>query len=185
MAHRRFVRSRSRSMKTWLAQIEPARGIDIMPIDITSGFFSAGNKFFGSPFVDDVTILRTRGSAVFNMEANAGMTHEDAVSVAVGVGLVTEEAAIAGAMPLPFDNPGWDGWFYYQTVGFEHFNTGLVGTEVGIRASWEIDSKAMRKIQGGMVLALATQIAIGATASATSLVEVNSVISIRALLKTS
>jgi len=181
MAHsRRFAPRRSSSMKTWFGQTVPAIGVDITPASLA---FSAGNKFFGTPFQTDVTILRTRGSAVFLQDASAGGTIGDTLAVAVGIGLVTAEAAAAGAVPLPYDNPDWDGWFYYETHGFEAYTTGLSGSTNGLRANWTIDTKAMRKIQGGMVLALATQL-VGGTAVNTG-IGVDSIISIRALLKTS
>jgi len=183
MAHRGSFRRGSPSLKTWFGQGTPATGEDIAGSALS---FSGGNKFFGTPFSDDVTVLRTRGSALFTMSGNldVDLLPANTFSVAIGIGLCTEEASLAGAFPLPYDNPDWDGWFYYETRGMEPFGTSRTGFTTGFRASWEIDSKAMRKIQGGMVLGLATQVYTGDVDAAATRT-IRSIVSIRALLKTS
>jgi len=183
MAHsRRFGSAgRSRSMKTWIGQITPIVGSDLTP---GASGISGGTKSFGAPFEEDATILRTRGSLVVGILEDGAATGEDIVSFAVGIGLVTAEAALAGAMPLPYDNPSWDGWFYYETFGFENFALDSAGTGPSRRISASIDSKAMRKIQSGMVFALGTQMATGLSVGSSGLLA-HSIITLRILLKTS
>jgi len=149
-----------------------------------TGTISPGLKFFGAASETDSTILRTRGSVSVVSSAAAALGSGSTFSIAVGLGLITAEAAAVGAVPLPFDNPDWDGWFYYETRGLEAYNSGSAGTEFGYRAIWVIDTKAMRKVQSGMVLALATQLFSGSNTGAAT-ATVNQIISARALLKTS
>jgi len=179
---RRFVRAqRAPGFKTWIGQGSPAFGSDLTA---GSGLFSAGNKFTGGPSGEDVTILRTRGSMIFNTEASAAILVNGNYSIAVGIGLTTTEAAVAGAVPLPYENPDWDGWFFYQTLALEPYIAELAGTQVNAyRAVMQIDSKAMRKHQAGMVLFLSTQVFSGFVGVAG--INVFSIISIRQLLKTS
>jgi len=142
----RNFRSGSKSLKTWLGQAVPAFGTDITS---GTGTFSPGLKVFGTPGPTDVTILRTRGSMIATGPA---VSVGDTVQVALGIGLCTTEAALAGAVPLPFDNPEWDGWFVYQVM-----NMRPIGGGIDSFAQMDIDSKAMRKIPSGQVLFLSTQ----------------------------
>jgi len=176
LAHRSFPTRarRAPSLKTWLGQDIPAQVSDLSSL---SGTFSPGNKFLGAPFGSDVTILRTRGSVGISMTGPLAAT--ESYSIAVGIGLCTTEAAAAGAVPLPYDNPEWDGWFYYETSAIELYNN---ATTAAGRASWVIDSKAMRKQPSGQVLFLSTQLF---TSSGGANNIVNGVISIRQLVKTS
>jgi len=106
---------------------------------------------------------------------NAGAALSDVIQIALGVGLCTTEASLAGAVPLPFDNPEWDGWFVYQVMSM----TGQV--EIS-RVTMEIDSKAMRKIPAGQVLFLSTQM-FTANGPGTDIIVQS--IQLRQLLKTS
>jgi len=164
----------SRALKTWLGQALPAFGVDITG---APGTFSPGLKVFGTPGSEDVTILRTRGewSAVIQGIAAGGEDYQ----IALGIGLCTTEAALAGAVPLPFDNPEWDGWFLYTVMSTQSPSGGM--SEV--QAAQSVDSKAMRKIPSGQVLFLSTQIftGTGGIAGRTTL----EIIQIRQLQKTS
>jgi len=168
----------SRPLKTWLGQTAPAFGIDVT--SASSGGFSAGLKVFGGPNDTDATVLRTRGQlqAVSELHAEG----PKALSIALGIGLCTNEAALAGAVPLPYDNPEWDGWFVYQTTPFKIIFP-ATGSQQMLEASMEVDSKAMRKIPSGQVLFLSTQMFSGQTSVGSH--NVDEVIQIRALLKTS
>jgi len=120
----------------------------------------------------------------FNTEASAAILVSGSYSVAVGIGLTTTEAAAAGAVPLPYDNPDWDGWFFYQTMPLEPYLAELAATQVNAyRGTMQIDSKAMRKQQAGMVLFLSTQIFTGFVGVAG--INMFSIINVRQLLKTS
>jgi len=176
MARRTFVTGRkSKSLKTWLGQAIPAFGTDLTA---PGGAISAGLKAFGTPIGVDVTVLRTRGQLTATVGSGVSASSEEVYQIALGIGLCTTEAAAAGAVPLPFDNPEWDGWFVYQVAGF----TAKSGDQLILSASMDIDSKAMRKIPSGQVLFLATQTftAVGVSAS-----NIHQTIQIRQLQKTS
>jgi len=172
MAHaRRFSGRRTPSLKTWLGQGVPAFGTDVTG---PNGTFSAGLKVFGTPDAQDLTILRTRGALVANSD---GSLAAETYQIALGIGLCTTEAALAGAVPLPFDNPEWDGWFVYQVSSFAQ-----VGSIGDYTSQMEVDSKAMRKVPSGQVLFLSTQMFTG---TGTGGILVNQIIQVRILLKTS
>jgi len=172
---RRIVRvGRSKSLKTWLGQGSPAFGTDLTG---APGAFSPGLKVFGTPDSFDVTILRTRGEISANSVNDSG---GNVYQLALGIGLCTTEAALAGAVPLPFDNPEWDGWFVYQVMGLMPQDGAGAGPTY--MNTMEVDSKAMRKIPSGQVLFLSTQLF---TAAGTTSLSVSQSIQIRQLQKTS
>jgi len=174
MAHKRFVGRSSPSLKTWLGQGIPVFGSDIAAGD---GLFSPGLKSFGGPGDEDVTILRTRGDLIAVSESITPASQ--VIQLALGIGLCTTEAAAAGAVPLPFDNPQWDGWFVYMVMGLQ---PGGGGTGSVLQTRSVIDSKAMRKIPSGQVLFLSTQLF---TASGGGAITISQSIQARVLLKTS
>jgi len=173
---RRIVRvgRGNRSLKTWLGQAAPAFGQDLTPV---SGAFSPGLKVFGAPDPTDFTVLRTRG--VFQAALAEGEAVGSNIMLALGIGLCTTEASLAGAVPLPFDNPEWDGWFVYQVMPLRHVTDSLILDQSGEQI---IDSKAMRKIPAGQVLFLSTQLFGNGTVGG---IVVNQVIQVRQLQKTS
>jgi len=175
MARRIAVR-RARSLKTWVGQqLVPIFGSDIIPV---AGTLSGGTKISGGPGSEDVTILRTRG--LVHVSSDSSLGTPVGVDMAIGMGLVTTEAAAAGAVPLPFENPDWDGWFVYQV--FPLIGRPPSTSSLFLDGSTVIDSKAMRKVPAGQVLFIATQmfsyVGIGGGAVSFS-------IQARALLKTS
>jgi len=176
MARSRIVRRGSPSLKTWSGQSSPAFGQDLSG---TAGLFSPGLKAFGTPNDEDLTILRTRGT--WQVRSDDSDLTTETYQVALGVGLCTEEAALAGAIPLPFSNSDWDGWFIYQVMDLVAGRNGSAGSSA-LEGSQVIDSKAMRKIPSGQVLFLSTQIFSGFGAGARTFEEI---IQLRGLLKTS
>jgi len=170
---RSFTRRSTPALKTWRGQATPGFGTDVSGV---LGAFSPGLKVFGTPFPEDETVLRTRGL----LAATSGsLNFGDLVLLALGIGLCTTEAALAGAVPLPFDNPDWDGWFVYQTM---HITARSPITDPGSSESMIIDSKAMRKIPAGQVLFFSTQLFTAGGSGGNS---VSEAIQVRALLKTS
>jgi len=89
------------------------------------------------------TILRIRGS--LDVPKSTTIPGTGAITVAFGIGFVTDEAFAAGGLPNPATNEGvdWDGWMFYRSnvQGSLDANAGIV------------DSKSMRRWQGGMTLA--------------------------------
>ena len=175
MAHRVRRFPRAPALKTWAGQgTFSAFGSDLAGGAVS---ISSGLKVFGTPGTEDITILRTRGQ--FGAVSSLETLGTNQVQVAVGLGLCTIEAAAAGAVPLPFDNPDWDGWYFYKVAN-------LIGNPGGAglvyQANMEIDSKAMRKIQAGMVPFTATQMFTSFGAGGFT---VNQTIQFRTLIKTS
>jgi len=178
MAHsRRFSGRRSPSLKTWTGQTAPAFGTDITG---PGGTFSPGLKVFGPAQDTDYTVLRTRGNW-FAKSDSLSLAIGNQTQIALGIGLCTAEAALAGAVPLPFENPDWDGWFLYTVMSLEGISAAS-GSVEGIENSETIDSKAMRKVQSGMALFLATQMFTAAGAGGDP---INQSIQVRILAKTS
>ena len=74
---------------------------------------------------------------------------------AIGIGKVTSSAFSIGvtAVPMPIDEVFWDGWLYHQ---FFSIHSSLSNARTGI--SIDIDSKAMRKLQGEETIYAAIQV---------------------------
>ena len=96
------------------------------------------------PFEESLTIIRTRGMVSVQLNSYAS----DLVPVgAIGMAVVSSEALVAGitAIPEPFNDADWGGWFVWRSFAYRfEFGDGT-GSQL---ASWsmEIDSKAMRKV---------------------------------------
>jgi len=96
------------------------------------------------------TIVRTRG--MISVWTDQVATSESPFG-ALGMGIVSAEAATAGAasIPAPYSNASWDGWMVHQ-----YFHAPMTfGDATGfaaLGATFEFDSKAMRKITPDDVL---------------------------------
>jgi len=96
------------------------------------------------PFGEPATIIRTRGAVAIQLNS---YTTDTAITGAFGIAVVSTDAVGIGitAIPKPFRDADWGGWFVWRTFG-HRFET---ITQAGVLlASWllEIDSKAMRKV---------------------------------------
>jgi len=92
----------------------------------------------------NTTIIRTRGllttlPQVFSADLN--------IIGAFGIGIVSDQAAAAGAasIPGPWTDKDWDGWFVWLPFSWRFEVTDDVGRLIA-SVSTEIDSKAMRKV---------------------------------------
>ncbi len=98
-----------------------------------------------TPFDGGETAVRTRG--LFGWQSDQRAVAEDQMG-AVGIGVVTEQAATLGvtAVPAPDTDSGWSGWLWhsYFASGFEIATA--VGFEPDMLHRIQIDSKAMRKV---------------------------------------
>ena len=70
---------------------------------------------------------------------------------AVGIGIVTNQAFVAGvtSMPEPFDEVNWDGWMWHFFFDIRSV-TATIGDGVNAASVSQlltIDSKAMRKLE--------------------------------------
>jgi len=100
----------------------------------------------------ETTIVRTRGE-IF-MQLDLVTAAGDGFNGAVGLGIVTSDAFGAGtaAVPGPFGDPSWDGWFFHQYWTLRGIAAQSQGADVPINAPGgtlriPIDSKAMRKFK--------------------------------------
>ena len=107
---------------------------------------SAGSTLVSSTsFEEPGTIVRARGQISIRPASN--VADVDIVG-AFGIGLVSAEALAIGitAVPTPHSDVDWGGWMVWQSfaLAFESI------TQAGVlQNSWsfEIDSKAMRKVE--------------------------------------
>ena len=110
-----------------------------------------------APTVGGFTIVRLRGEAQLVLDMTQGA--DEGALLAIGIGIVTAEAFAVGLTAMPDPSIGadadWDGWMYHRFVQMGISAT-IVQGEVDQQsiARFEVDSKAMRKIQVGEVLAL-------------------------------
>ena len=93
------------------------------------------------------TVLRTR--ARLSVITDQAVAAEQQIG-AFGLIVVTDRAAAAGAVsiPGPFTDGGDDGWFVHQIISQQNGLSGLTD------AQYDIDSKAMRKIEDGGEIAI-------------------------------
>jgi len=97
-----------------------------------------------APFEEPSTVIRSRG--MFTVKATSYAADLRIVG-AMGIAIVSSEAAAAGvsSLPEPYTDADWGGWFVWRS--FSHAFE-LQDATASFLASWsmEIDSKAMRKI---------------------------------------
>ncbi len=114
----------------------------------------------GIAFEDPGTIIRTRGSisvfpSVFSADIN--------IVGAFGIGLVSAEAFAAGvaSVPEPFTDSDWGGWMVIQPFALRFEFQDATGTMQG---SWtfDIDSKAQRKVEPNSVMVVVAESITGA-----------------------
>ena len=62
--------------------------------------------------------------------------------------VVSDEAFVAGAaaIPRPFDDAFWNGWFVWQAVSVRFEFLDATGTIMPFGQQYTIDSKSMRKV---------------------------------------
>jgi len=92
---------------------------------------------------------------------------DDGFHGALGIGIVTDDAFAIGvtAVPDPIDDMEWDGWLYHRF--WDIHSRGTFSNDDGhINAvSFEVDSKAMRKMTEGDTLFAIVQVVEAATAT--------------------
>ncbi len=120
---------------------------------------------------DGTTLVRTRGQFTWSLTVvtSIGDGFDD---LAVGIGVTTEEAFTVGgitSLPSPLADLDWDGWLFHHLVGdIRGFSTTELGRAPMESGKVEIDSKAMRKFEDGMVVFGAFE--LGTESGAASLV---------------
>jgi len=137
------------STKSWGSTND---GIKAVPLSGSILLGAAGNTgtpltFVGTPPIDDLTVLRTRGH--WQAQGDAGMATGSQIQVSVSLGVIP---GVAGqtVFPTPIVDADWDGWFLHETIMLGIASSG--GQDVRAGQSMEVDSKAMRKLNGGSSL---------------------------------
>lgn len=128
---------------------------------------------FGVPLLADFespTVIRTHLAVMATLPiGNPAANAFD--QIAIGIGVQSQEACTAGALPCPYTNASWGGWLlhWYGILGEHRADTAQV--------RGQLDSEAMRKIQEGDAVFLSVQ------TPATNLVDVDYAFSGRMLFK--
>ncbi len=156
MARGRRPRPKNRSRATtWVA---PADQGSVSVASNTSVIISSFDPF--AALLDaSVTIVRSRGLLrVQPQTLTAGIE----VNGAVGACVVTDQAFAAGAasIPGPWTNADWDGWFIWQEYSMRWDQATDVGRQIA-SIQYEIDSKAMRKVQANETVVLMAESQVG------------------------
>ncbi len=107
-----------------------------------------------------VTVMRTRGQVSI---IPAAFTADVDIIGAVGMGIVSAEAAAAGvaSMPEPFGDADWGGWFVWRSFSYSFQHASDVGVNFP-NWNFEVDSKAMRKASINEVLVVIAESQSGA-----------------------
>ncbi len=136
------VRSGPRRLTEWIssataltAYATVAAGTKVL----SQSFAAAGNED-----LVPATIVRTRG--ILSVQSDQGGALEEVVG-AMGMMIVTEQAAVAGiaSIPGPFVQASFGEWFVWVP-----FMTTSISNASNASRNFEIDSKAMRKFESGM-----------------------------------
>ena len=108
---------------------------------------------------DDLTIVRTRGDFLISLSAASAI--DEGFSWYLGMAVVTENAFNVGltAVPAPFDDMLWDGWFQFEQGSvYARDNTPLADGSETVSQRVVIDSKAMRKMHASDVIVSVLQL---------------------------
>ncbi len=115
------------------------------------------------PLVDGLTLVRLRGEV--NMYLQLATAANDGFAGAFGVSVQGLSAFNAGAASLeaPIDEEDWDGWLYHRYFSVHSPVAFALASSPGGEVlpsvlRFEVDSKAMRKIQINEVLVALVQV---------------------------
>ena len=108
--------------------------------------------------VDGLTIVRVRGAVQAFL--SGAFTALEGYHCALGICIVNEDAFAIGAtaVPDPIADSGWDGWFYHRFFDVHSSHTEVEGGDLSRSISFEVDSKAMRKIPEENVIVAALEV---------------------------
>ncbi len=89
------------------------------------------------------TVMRSRGMISVHVPSTLA---DSGIIGAIGIAIVSTEAATAGvaSLPEPFTDADWGGWFVWRSFAFRFEFQSTTGTNY-VPWYFEIDSKAMRK----------------------------------------
>jgi len=116
---------------------------------------------------EKATVVRVRGQVSVQPQA---VTADLNIVGAIGMGVVTEEAFNAGitAIPEPFSDADWGGWLMWRSFSYALEVVSEIGTYF---PDWdfEVDSKAMRKVDINEVVVIVAESQGGAFSVSTLL----------------
>jgi len=119
-----------------------------------SGFTASQQVIVGSgvvPLEEGITVVRIRG----NLQAilTSATASPDGFHCAIGIGVVTDQAFAIGAtaVPGPLSEMEWNGWMYHRFFDV-HADAAFSAGQQPASISFEVDSKAMRKLSIGNTL---------------------------------
>jgi len=114
--------------------------------DTIATILGAGFEFL----LDGLTIVRIRGSVQAFL--TVGGTNSG-FHAAIGMGIVSADAFAVGvtAVPNPIDDADWNGWMYHRYFDL-HGATTFNPADQSNSLTFEVDSKAMRKVGVNEVL---------------------------------
>ena len=153
MAHRRgrFHRSDSvRRLTSW--ELGPGDG-SVSLTSTSPTVIGSGAQLIQAK----ATLVRVRGNLFVSLLSAAAAG--DSMRGAVGIGIVEEQAFATGqaAMPSPIDEQDWDGWIWWKNWSVLSVTD---AEALGQVSAWmfEIDSKAMRKMELGDTIFASAQV---------------------------
>ena len=119
-----------------------------------------------SALTDGLTLVRVRGFIEIVMELGGV---GEGFTGAVGLCVVTDDAFAVGitALPSSITDMSDDVWMYHRFFSLHAGAVSATAALARIHESWEVDSKAMRKIPQGKTLAMVLEVTEIGTADAT------------------
>ena len=108
------------------------------------------------------TVIRSRGIFVVTPQAFSADLNYDG---AFGIGVVSQTALTTGitAIPGPFSDDNWPGWYVHQYyAGIVDFQDASGSRVLCKEIQYEIDSKAMRKVRSDEALVFVCESRFGA-----------------------
>ena len=149
---RSFVRGRTGARRAvqWLGPADQAY------VSVTSGGATLLSSF---AFAEPATVTRTRGQVSVIPQA---FTADVEFAGAIGMGIVSAEAFAVGiaSVPEPFSDADWSGWFVWRSFSY-HFEFGTAEAFAFPDWSFDVDSKAMRKVGPNEVVVIVAESQVG------------------------
>jgi len=107
------------------------------------------------------TVVRTRGAVTISPQV---FSADVIIHGAYGEGIVSDQAFAAGisSVPEPFTEADWDGWFVWRSFTLELAVADATGKILPAQLTFEVDSKAMRKVGDGETLITVAESFLGA-----------------------
>ena len=114
---------------------------------------------------DGLTLARLRGRVRVFMDTWAA--GNNGLTGAFGIGIVREEAVVAGiaSVPTPIADSDWDGWIYWTPYSVRSIDAAAasVGGGFPFGVDYEVDTRAMRKLRLGDTIYASVESVISGT----------------------